>query len=113
MTTKRKVYTADFKAKVARDAIRGIKTLEELGSEYGVHPVMVSKWQALLEKNAASIFDKNKDHKKEIEDILKKMMVIILICFLIALQFPQYMNQSFLTFYLLDLLHFLPLLDSH
>ena len=67
MTTKRKVYTADFKAKVARDAIRGIKTLEELGSEYGVHPVMVSKWKALLEKNAASIFDKNKDHEKEIE----------------------------------------------
>ena len=36
--------------------------------------------------------------KKEIEDILKKMMIIILICFLIALKFPQYMNQSFVTF---------------
>tara|TARA_Y100001958_G_scaffold26427_1_gene16704 strand:- start:813 stop:1523 length:711 start_codon:yes stop_codon:yes gene_type:complete len=35
--------------------------------------------------------------KEVIEDTLKKMMIIIIICVLIALKFPQYMNDSFLT----------------
>lgn len=42
--------------------------------------------------------------KNQIEDILKKMMVIIVVCFLIALKFPQYMNNSFLTFLVAGLL---------
>ena len=36
--------------------------------------------------------------KTQIEDIIKKMMIIIIISFLIALKFPQYMNNSFLIF---------------
>lgn len=42
--------------------------------------------------------------KNQIEDILKKMMIIIIVCFLIALKFPQYMNNSFLTFLVSGLL---------
>jgi len=42
--------------------------------------------------------------KNQIEDILKKMMIIIIVCFLIALKFPQYMNNSFLTFLVAGLL---------
>tara|TARA_Y100000389_G_C17298966_1_gene431929 strand:+ start:120 stop:830 length:711 start_codon:yes stop_codon:yes gene_type:complete len=42
--------------------------------------------------------------KTQIEDILKKMMIIIIICFLIALKFPQYMNNSFLIFLVTGLL---------
>ena len=42
--------------------------------------------------------------KNQIEDIIKKMMIIIIVCFLIALKFPQYMNQSFLTFLVVGLL---------
>lgn len=35
---KRRVYGAQFKAKVGMDAIRGVKTLNEFGQHYGVHP---------------------------------------------------------------------------
>jgi transposase-like protein len=38
---KRKVHGADFKAKVGLEAIRGLKTLNEIGQDYGVHPVQV------------------------------------------------------------------------
>ena len=34
---KRKNYTKDFKARVALDAIKGQKTINELATEYGVH----------------------------------------------------------------------------
>ena len=42
--------------------------------------------------------------KTQIEDIIKKMMIIIIISFLIALKFPQYMNNSFLIFLVAGLL---------
>ena len=38
---KRKSYTATFKAKVALEAIRGVKTVNEIGQAYGVHPVQL------------------------------------------------------------------------
>lgn len=43
---KRKSFSADFKAKVALEAIHGVKTLNEIAQEYSVHPVQVK----LLEK---------------------------------------------------------------
>jgi len=47
----RKVHTASFKAKVALEAVREMKTLNEIGQEYGIHPIQVSHWKkALLEK---------------------------------------------------------------
>ena len=37
MKTTRKRYSADFKAKVALEAIRSELTLAELGSKHGIH----------------------------------------------------------------------------
>ena len=45
MSTTRKIHSAEFKAKVALEAIRGYKTTNELASEYGVHPVQIAQWK--------------------------------------------------------------------
>jgi putative transposase len=47
----RKQYSASFKAKVDLEAIKGLKTVNELASEYGVHPTQINQWkkQALQE----------------------------------------------------------------
>jgi putative transposase len=45
MPTQRKQFTAEFKAKIAVEAIRGVKTTSELASQYGVHPVQISQWK--------------------------------------------------------------------
>jgi transposase-like protein len=47
----RRQFTADFKARVAIEAIKGQKTVQEIASHYEVHPNMVTNWkrQALAE----------------------------------------------------------------
>jgi transposase-like protein len=45
MTTTRKQYSAAFKARVAIEAIRGEKTLSQLGSQFKVHPIQIAKWR--------------------------------------------------------------------
>src|SRR6266568_4596420 len=39
MSTQRKQYSAEFKARVALEALKGLKTVNELASTYGVHPM--------------------------------------------------------------------------
>ena len=51
MTTTRKQYSPKFKGRVAVEAIRGEKTLSQLGSQFKVHPIQIAKWRkAALEQ---------------------------------------------------------------
>ena len=45
MTTTRKQYSPQFKARVATEAIRAEKTLGQLGSQFKVHPMQIAKWR--------------------------------------------------------------------
>ncbi|MGB6745540.1 MAG: IS3 family transposase [Terracidiphilus sp.] len=45
MTTTRKTYSPKFKARVAIEALRGEKTLSQLGSQFRVHPIQIAKWR--------------------------------------------------------------------
>ena len=56
MSGKRRTFTDKFKAKVALDAIRGMKTLGELASEYQVHPNQISDWKKQLLSNVPELF---------------------------------------------------------
>jgi transposase-like protein len=69
MERKRRSFSDSFKAKVALDAVRGLKTLTELASEYKVHPGQISEWKKQLLLNAPGIFSghKNKRFKTEEE----------------------------------------------
>ncbi len=54
--TNRKRYSAEFKAKVALEAIKGEQTLSELSSRYGVHPNMIANWKRQATSNMAELF---------------------------------------------------------
>ena len=45
MATTRKQHSPKFKARVAVEAIRGEKTLSQLGSQFKVHPIQIAKWR--------------------------------------------------------------------
>ena len=54
---RRKTYTPEFKAKVGLEALRGVKTINEIGQEYGVHPVMVGQWKKEIHEQAKTLFE--------------------------------------------------------
>ncbi len=56
MSTQRKRYSAAFKARVALDAVKGLKTVNELASTYGVHPTQITHWKHQLQKEVPDIF---------------------------------------------------------
>jgi len=56
MKTARKRYSADFKAKVAMEAIRGDLTLAELAAKHGVHHTMIGAWKRQAMEGMASLF---------------------------------------------------------
>lgn len=54
---RRRVYSADFKAKVGLEAVRGARAVNEIALSYGVHPVMVSQWKKEILANAGMLFE--------------------------------------------------------
>ena len=59
----RRKFSADFKARVALEAIKNQKTLSELSELFEVHPVTISKWKAEFLENMSVIFDKGNEKK--------------------------------------------------
>ena len=56
--TRRKNHSADFKAKVALEAIREEMTMAELSKKYGVHPTQIGTWKRAAIENMASAFSR-------------------------------------------------------
>lgn len=62
---KRKKISADFKAKVALEALKEQHTLQELAQKYEVHPNQISLWKQEFIKNASVVFTKGKKEATE------------------------------------------------
>ena len=56
MTGKRKRYSADFKAKVALEALKGELTLSQLAAKHGVHQTMIAAWRKQAIEGLAGVF---------------------------------------------------------
>ena len=56
MTGKRKRYSAEFKAKVALEALRGELTAAQLASKHGIHQTMVGEWKKQAMEGLAAVF---------------------------------------------------------
>jgi transposase-like protein len=73
----RKSYTAEFKAKVALEAVKGEQTVSEIASKYEIHPNQVSTWKKqFLEKLPSLFVDKRtkkgmKNKEKKSEELYK------------------------------------------
>ncbi|MDQ7062022.1 MAG: transposase [Sulfurimonas sp.] len=72
MSTKRKTYSADFKAKIVLEVLETEKTLNEIASKYELLPANVKNWKKIFLENMGLAFDKSalvKEYKTEIETL--------------------------------------------
>ncbi len=76
--TKRRRFTADFKAKVGLEALRDDKTMQEIAARYKVHPNQVSTWKRQAMDSLGALFsngvDKVRvDHESEVHGLHAKI----------------------------------------
>lgn len=62
---KRKTFTSEFKAKIAIEAIKGQRTINEIAAEFEVHPTQVNAWKKQLLESSAEVFGSGKKKQKE------------------------------------------------
>ena len=71
MAKKRRTYSSEFKARIALEALAGLKTASEIAAEHAINVNLISQWKVELSQNAASLFDK-KSKTPEISDEQKE-----------------------------------------
>jgi transposase-like protein len=68
---KGKRHSIQFKFRVALDAAKGSKTLNELASEYGLHPSQISEWKHKLLEEGPSVFSTNTVRQQREQEALQ------------------------------------------
>lgn len=78
MTGQRKRYSAEFKARVALEAIRGEMTVAQLAAKHGVHQTMINAWKRQAIEGMSGVFSgkaevAEESHRGEIEKLHAKI----------------------------------------
>ena len=76
--TKRRRFSADFKARVALEALRGDKTIQEIAARHKVHPNQASTWKRQAIDGLGEVFSNGtdrarRDHESEVRDLHAKI----------------------------------------
>lgn len=75
---KRRKYSAELKARVALEALRGEQTLAELSARYNVHPNLIANWKKRARESLVDIFNgggekRDTQHEAEIKELHAKI----------------------------------------
>ena len=71
-TRMRTKFTAEFKARVALEAARGLRTVNEIAADNELHPNQVSAWKKELLEGAASVFEGGSEARRTEEAMEKE-----------------------------------------
>ena len=74
MATQRKRDSAEFKARVACDAVKGHNTVNELASLDGVHPPQITPWKHQLHQEVPPIFSARRAPREHDQDALQAQL---------------------------------------
>ena len=74
MRTPRKHYSAELKAKIAIEAIREQGTINEIASQYGVHPNQVTQWKKQALSEMAQLFSDRRVKRQADEEEVKAQL---------------------------------------
>ncbi len=72
MKRSRRVFSGEFKAKVAIEAVKEEKTVSELAQIYQVHPHLITSWKKEFLAKAEKVLEKGKDEANQIKKLEQK-----------------------------------------
>jgi len=58
MKATRRRHDPQFKARVALEALKGIKTIQQIAKEFEVHPAQVADWKKTMQEGVAGVFER-------------------------------------------------------
>ena len=70
-TRQRRSFSAEMKARIALESIKGQKTIQEIASHYGVHPNQVTSWKRQAIQGAPELFADRRSRPDTSEEALK------------------------------------------
>ena len=70
----RKSYSTEFKVKIALEAIKGQRTVNEIASQYSVHPNQVTQWKRQAIESLPEVFSTKRERDAEEEEVLKAQL---------------------------------------
>jgi transposase-like protein len=70
--SKRRTHSPEFKARVAMEAIRGRKTIQEIAADHAIHPIQVSQSKRHLLDGISELFTRGKKSKDKEEGQAKE-----------------------------------------
>ena len=68
MKRKRRKHTAEFKARIALEAIQGLKTQSEIAKEFEIHSMMVGQWKNEMLARMPELFNSKPDKDAQKKD---------------------------------------------
>jgi transposase-like protein len=74
MPKQRKTYSAELKARIALEAIKGQRTLNEIAADYGVHPNQVMQWKKQALAELPHVFSERRTRIAQGEETLRAQL---------------------------------------
>ena len=62
MSKKRRQHSAQFKAQVGLEALKGIEPVHAIAAKHAIHPVQVSQWKKEIAERLPEVFTGKPDH---------------------------------------------------
>lgn len=64
----RRTLNAQFKFQVALEAVKGLRSINEIAAEYRVHPTQASTWKKELLEGGSALFERKNGKNRELQD---------------------------------------------
>ena len=74
MRKQRQQYSAEFKAKVALETIKGARTVNEIAAHYEVHPTQVAQWKKQALEHLRTAFDNGRKASERADEELQNTL---------------------------------------